>query len=535
MVHAGPGPQAGSPVEERLQKVIDEIHESAEAVHTVIGKASSGWTGQAATSAADTMKRSRATTPTSPGRAARSTGSRRSASPASPASPGTACRHPPSSRPVHQPTCSPKARTSNSRRPPRTARSSEPARSWAATRRTPPPAPPRSRGCRRLRRCTPRRPPIRRPIRTASAAQAVAASHTPHRTRAQAPRSRGRRSRAAPVTRAHPRPQARQRPPRQRAQRPEPRPSTSLQQDRAATAWTRSLPRTAPAPESRWGGAASVSVGGRPVDRCARRGTGGRCAWAALAGSAGHLRPRRGRRTAFRRAAWRRNGRRTDESRPGRGRHAPRRRGTTGPRRRRGTPAPLRGDVRRVLRRGRHRRARRSARSRRHGQVRRTLGHRRGRREPVNGPLLLPATEFDVVWRALDLGDPPLVLTVPSPGRTRAERAAVEARVWSALRERGLAGADGAPLGKLTGRLTTIARSTTAIELRGWQDGEIRRRSARPAEQRRWWSSSRTRWRCPRSRTRALCTRSWVCCRTGSPAPAIRSPCRPPTTPTRCA
>lgn len=53
-------------------------------------------------------------------------------------------------------------------------------------------------------------------------------------------------------------------------------------------------------------------------------------------------------------------------------------------------------------------------------------------------PITLSALEFDVLWEHLRLGEPPVVLRVPSPGRTFAERRELTARVWQALEERGL-------------------------------------------------------------------------------------------------
>lgn len=48
--------------------------------------------------------------------------------------------------------------------------------------------------------------------------------------------------------------------------------------------------------------------------------------------------------------------------------------------------------------------------------------------------------EFDVLWEHLRLGELPVVLRVPSPGRTDEERDRLVARAWAALGERGLGG-----------------------------------------------------------------------------------------------
>ncbi|WP_133908455.1 ESX secretion-associated protein EspG [Actinophytocola oryzae] len=53
-------------------------------------------------------------------------------------------------------------------------------------------------------------------------------------------------------------------------------------------------------------------------------------------------------------------------------------------------------------------------------------------------PITVSALEFDVLWEHLRLGDMPLVVKVPSPGKTHEERALLEARVWADLEERGL-------------------------------------------------------------------------------------------------
>lgn len=53
-------------------------------------------------------------------------------------------------------------------------------------------------------------------------------------------------------------------------------------------------------------------------------------------------------------------------------------------------------------------------------------------------PITLSALEFDVLWEHLRLGDMPLVVKVPSPGKTHEERAQLEARAWFDLEARGL-------------------------------------------------------------------------------------------------
>ncbi|GAA1278004.1 ESX secretion-associated protein EspG [Saccharothrix xinjiangensis] len=56
----------------------------------------------------------------------------------------------------------------------------------------------------------------------------------------------------------------------------------------------------------------------------------------------------------------------------------------------------------------------------------------------VREPVTISALEFDVLWEHLRLETMPLVLKVPSPGKTDAERAELEHRAWTALEQRGL-------------------------------------------------------------------------------------------------
>ena len=78
----------------------------------------------------------------------------------------------------------------------------------------------------------------------------------------------------------------------------------------------------------------------------------------------------------------------------------------------------------------------------------------------------LSAVELDVVWRALSFGDLPLVLDVPSPGATRAARAALEDTVWAGLVDRALAEDHGRATGKLVTVLGVIRRRRWAVQLR---------------------------------------------------------------------
>lgn len=55
-------------------------------------------------------------------------------------------------------------------------------------------------------------------------------------------------------------------------------------------------------------------------------------------------------------------------------------------------------------------------------------------------PIALSALEFDVLWEHLGLGEQPLILTVPSPGKTDEERAEFVQQAWSGMYGRGLGG-----------------------------------------------------------------------------------------------
>jgi len=77
--------------------------------------------------------------------------------------------------------------------------------------------------------------------------------------------------------------------------------------------------------------------------------------------------------------------------------------------------------------------------------------------------IVLSAVEFDVVWRSLGLGAPPVVLLLPSPGRTHTERRRIEAQAWRALRERGLGVDHG-----LAEFMRRLAAPSPRVEVRVW-------------------------------------------------------------------
>ena len=78
----------------------------------------------------------------------------------------------------------------------------------------------------------------------------------------------------------------------------------------------------------------------------------------------------------------------------------------------------------------------------------------------------MSVTEFDVVWRGLGYGVPPLILDVPSPGATYSERAGIERDVWVGLVERGLADRPGQLRSAVAELFAVVAQRKKAIELR---------------------------------------------------------------------
>ncbi len=86
---------------------------------------------------------------------------------------------------------------------------------------------------------------------------------------------------------------------------------------------------------------------------------------------------------------------------------------------------------------------------------------------------VLSAVELDVVWDALGLGPTPVVLQLPSPGRTHTERRRVVADAWAGLGARGLAGPRG-PEPELDRLLRLLAGPTERVELRAWGRTTVR-------------------------------------------------------------
>lgn len=87
--------------------------------------------------------------------------------------------------------------------------------------------------------------------------------------------------------------------------------------------------------------------------------------------------------------------------------------------------------------------------------------------------LLLSEAEFDVLWDELRLGPTPVVLRLPSPGRTRAERARIVAAGRDGLRRRGLADLAG-PAPEPARLLGLLAAPRRQLEVRAWFGRPVR-------------------------------------------------------------
>lgn len=88
-------------------------------------------------------------------------------------------------------------------------------------------------------------------------------------------------------------------------------------------------------------------------------------------------------------------------------------------------------------------------------------------------PIVLSALEFDVVWEHLGLPEMPIVIRVPSPGRTQAERDGLVEQAWSGIGARGLGRqVDLHPL--LVRHLRVLSRPDVEVDARTWIGGEVR-------------------------------------------------------------
>ncbi|SDF59564.1 EspG family protein [Lentzea fradiae] len=88
-------------------------------------------------------------------------------------------------------------------------------------------------------------------------------------------------------------------------------------------------------------------------------------------------------------------------------------------------------------------------------------------------PITLSAEEFDVVWERLNAGPMPLVLKVPSPGKTRDERLQLENRVYRQLDHRGLGNSRGLS-GELEGLLRMFVKPEREADGRLWLGHSLR-------------------------------------------------------------
>jgi hypothetical protein len=93
--------------------------------------------------------------------------------------------------------------------------------------------------------------------------------------------------------------------------------------------------------------------------------------------------------------------------------------------------------------------------------------------DDLREPITISALEFDVLWEHLRLPVMPLVLRVPSPGKTYTERAELVRRTWAGLSSRGL-GREVDPDPTLTELLTLLDRPEREIDGRVWLGRSVR-------------------------------------------------------------
>ena len=85
-------------------------------------------------------------------------------------------------------------------------------------------------------------------------------------------------------------------------------------------------------------------------------------------------------------------------------------------------------------------------------------------------PITLTALEFDVLWEHIAPGAMPLIVKVPSPGKTYEERAAIEDGVWAGLAARGIERDDP----ELVDLLRLLARPDREVDGRLWAGSGVR-------------------------------------------------------------
>ena len=88
-------------------------------------------------------------------------------------------------------------------------------------------------------------------------------------------------------------------------------------------------------------------------------------------------------------------------------------------------------------------------------------------------PITLSAEEFDVVWERMDVGPMPLVLKVPTPGKTRDERMQLENRVYQQLDHRRLGNSRGLS-SRLDGLLRMFVKPEREADGRLWLGHSLR-------------------------------------------------------------
>lgn len=88
-------------------------------------------------------------------------------------------------------------------------------------------------------------------------------------------------------------------------------------------------------------------------------------------------------------------------------------------------------------------------------------------------PISLSPLEFDVLWEHCEFGPLPMVIKVPSPGKTRAERTELAAVAWTGLGARGLG--DGQhPHPELRAMLGMLAEPASEVDARIWLGYRVR-------------------------------------------------------------
>jgi len=80
--------------------------------------------------------------------------------------------------------------------------------------------------------------------------------------------------------------------------------------------------------------------------------------------------------------------------------------------------------------------------------------------------ITLTTLEFDVLWEHLGCGRMPLILTMPSPGKTYTERSYIAARAWEALVSKGLASRPNSPNNNIQDLLNLLYMPEREVDAR---------------------------------------------------------------------